>query len=230
MELCLRLVKDAGAAATFFVTHRSPVLEELRADPAAIELGIHPNFLESSSHGVGSREILDHCLDIVPEATSMRTHGLVQSSALFVSISDDYPQISTDVSLFLPFHANLQPTSLFLGRSKRRLVRLPYRWADDICADWPGWDWDSEPENAPGLNIFAFHPIHIALNTDSMGRYEELKSLARGTKLGDLPMTAVEPLVNRGAGARTFLERLLGQAGDGGFARLSDISAEATGS
>ena len=226
IELCARLVQDAGATATFFVTHPSAVLQDLRKASEAIELGIHPNFLEGSSHGSTPSGVLDTCLAMVPEARSMRTHGLVQSSALFELIADAYPQIATDVSLFLPFHADLRPTQLFFGRSKRALLRLPYYWEDDVFAEWPGRDWNARPTSSAGLSLFAFHPIHIALNSDTMARYRELKSLFASTPLMHLRERDVEPLINRGAGARTFLEGLLARQPDFQFRKISDIAEE----
>ena len=156
----------------------------------------------------------------------MRTHGLVQSTALFELIADDYPQIATDVSLFLPFHLDLRPTRLFLGRSKRELLRLPYCWEDDVFAEWPGRDWRVQPERTAGLSLFAFHPIHIALNSDTLGRYRELKALFGSTPLMHLRQRDVEPFVNQDAGARTFLEELLGRQSEFRFRRISDIAEQ----
>ena len=40
---CVALVEDAGVKATFFITHESPIIDELRGNDL-FELGIHPNF------------------------------------------------------------------------------------------------------------------------------------------------------------------------------------------
>lgn len=57
------LVEDAGVAATWFVTHDTPVLDKLRAN-SKFELGIHPNFnflLEGDDrNGSNAREGLLH--------------------------------------------------------------------------------------------------------------------------------------------------------------------------
>ena len=87
---------------------------------------------------------------------------------------DHYP-IDTDVALFLPFHPSLTATMLYAGSSRRQLVRLPYFWEDGFSAIWPDWDWQTGAFDFDGLQIYNFHPIHVALNTDTMDRYQALK-------------------------------------------------------
>jgi len=221
VALCARLCAEAGAPATFFATHASPALDDLRRD-RRFEIGIHPNFLAGSSHGTTLRAVLDHCLNFAPGASAMRTHGLFQSSELFALVCDHYPGIETDVSLLLPFHRNLVPTDLYLGTSGRRLTRLPYGWEDDVAANWPGWRWDAEPVTSPGLAIFDFHPIHVALNTRALGPYGDLKRALGSMQLQNATERDIAHFIERGQGTRSYLERLLGSVEP---ARLSTISA-----
>jgi hypothetical protein len=224
IERCIEMCRSYSVPATFFVTHPSPALQAIASDPL-FELGIHPNFLPNSSHGSGMKEVLDHCLELVPFARSMRTHALVQSSLLFMVICDDYPSIETDVSLFLPNHRSLQPTELYLGYKGRRLVRLPYFWEDDVCAEWPHWSWESLAPASDGLRIFDFHPAYIALNTARMQGYRELKQALGSRRLYEVGPSDFAPYVNPGQGARTFLERLLQSVQPGEFKLISEISA-----
>lgn len=79
------LVEEAGVAATWFVTHDTPVLKRLRDNPK-FELGIHPNFnylLEGGDrNGCNAREVIERLRVIVPEATSVRSHSMTQSTGL----------------------------------------------------------------------------------------------------------------------------------------------------
>lgn len=223
IALCADICAAAGVPATWFVTHDCDVLADLRRAPERAELGVHPNLLPNSDHGESPCEVLGHCLAIVPEAKSMRTHGLVQSSALFSVVADETP-IETDVSLLLPFHPNLEPTSLFLGREGRRIVRLPYFWEDDVAASWPGWDWRDGSCESGGLQIYDFHPIHVALNTDTMDRYAAVKAHLDGRPLTSLSEAECARFRNPGHGARTYLERLVAEYPAGSFARVSDLA------
>lgn len=219
---CAALCRAHGVPATFFVTHPSPVLADLRRD--GFELGLHPNLLPNSSHGVTAEDVLDHCLELVPEARSLRTHALVQSSPFFALIADRYPSIDTDVSLLLPLHPGLKPVDIHMGESNRRITRLPYFWEDDVAAADPAWNWFAPPPAGEGLQIYDFHPIHIALNTGRMDHYRALKSGTVGRPLSSLTEDACAPYVNTAGGAASFLARLMGSAPAASFHTVGALS------
>ena len=58
---------------TYFITHSSPFLNELNASNK-IDLLIHPNFLPNSSHGDSFKEVIDYCMNLVPNADGFRSH------------------------------------------------------------------------------------------------------------------------------------------------------------
>lgn len=214
---------QAGVPATWFVTHASPAVDRLRGRPELFELGIHPNFLARSSHGSTVEAVMGHLLEIVPGATSMRTHGLVQSSVLLDEIATMSP-ISTDVSLLLPFASHLAPVRYRTRRAD--FVRLPYFWEDDLamCQRNPCWTSASLLAAGSGLKIFDFHPIHIALNSPDMTAYEQLKRAA--PDLVNARPTDVARNVHPGPGAGTFFAELLtAVAGLDNVACVRDIAS-----
>jgi hypothetical protein len=220
IQLCADLCRNANIPATFFITNDSPIISDLKHDPN-IEVGIHPNFFPDSSQGRNEKEILENCMDWVPEAKSMRIHGLAQSTRLLTQVIEETP-IETDVSLLLPFHTQLAATEIFLGDPPRKLVRLPYFWEDDIVAVWPNWNWSYESVEAGGLKIYDFHPIHIALNTSDMSRYEALKK-DLGGPLSKASRDEVARFENPNKGARSFLEQLLESEPASSFHKISDL-------
>jgi hypothetical protein len=219
IRLCADLCNQAGVPATFFVTHDSPVLNELRRESDRFELGIHPNMLAGSDHGRSPEAILDHCLSIVPEAVSMRTHGLYQSTPFLATVCRRTP-IEVDLSILLPFHPHLQATTLHCGPRGRRLVRLPYFWEDDVIAAFPEWDWSAPLPllQDKGLHIFDFHPIHVVLNMADMDTYENLKKFMNGRPMASLTEAECRPFCNPGCGTRTYLRSLLARRDDVEFA------------
>lgn len=206
IELCAELCANAGVKATFFATHPSPFLAELAADPR-FEVGVHPNFLSRSTHGDSPEAVMRTCLSWVPDARSMRTHSLVQSSPIFEVVGAQFGQIQTDMSLFLPFHDRLQPMDFF--PAGRRMIRLPYQWEDDVAALWPGWHWEAEPQLGEGLAAVDFHPILVALNVATLSTYHDLKRRLAGRHLTEATRDDLAPLVHDGAGTRSYLARLL---------------------
>jgi hypothetical protein len=205
-----------GVAATWFVTHASDATERLRQRSDLFELGIHPNFLPGSTHGEQPADVLAHCMSLVPEARTMRTHGLVQSSALLGLVRASTP-IAVDVSLFLPHARHL--TTLHYPLEAGSLLRIPFIWEDDaeMYREQPDWRTASVARSADGLAVFCFHPIHVYLNSPDMQSY---RTLAGGNE-----QRALE-LRHDGEGAGTAFVELLEALGGARGATIGELARE----
>lgn len=220
IDATAELLSEARVKATWFVTHASPAVDRLRARADLFELGIHPNFLPGTTHGGTPDEILSHCLEIVPDATSLRTHGLAWSSILLERVMER-PQLSADVSLFMPMAPELRPVEFWWR--KEMLLRIPYYWEDSCEMSKPAASWSLAALRGigAGLRIFNFHPIHVYLNSNDFERYRAIKA-----QTGDLK-TAGRDLLSKATGqvgARTVFMQLLAQlSGAGGGTTIRDI-------
>lgn len=206
IESTARLLRARNVKSTWFVTHRSAAVDRMRSHPECFELGIHPNFLPSSSHGRTPLEILTHCMSLVPDAVSMRSHGLAQSTPMFEQILNQTP-IKADVSLFLPRVSGLVPFDYtWTGRT---ILRVPYFWEDDyeMFQKKPLWRLEPLLSAGAGLKVFNFHPVHVYLNSSDLKPYQSLKRLSKN--LAGLSEDQAEPFIQKGAGAGTLLEELL---------------------
>lgn len=208
-----------GVRATWMITHSSPALERLREHPDLFELGIHPNFMPGSSQGSTPEEILDHCMALVPEATTMRTHALVQSSPLMRTVVERTP-VRCDASLFLLEASHVAPVGF--PAEKGSLVRIPYVWEDDIemLADEPSWSLDRFLAR-PGLQVFDFHPMLVYLNAPDMDPY---RRLTEAGPLAETPFEVAAPLVHDGPGPRTMLEEIVDHLAANGSRRLAEVA------
>jgi len=90
VERCVSILDRFGVKATFFATHASEFLEEIKRRADMFEVGLHPNFHPGSSHGSGTAEVIEHCRGFAGTARSMRTHGLMQWSNLYALIANDF--------------------------------------------------------------------------------------------------------------------------------------------
>ena len=213
IDFAADLLIDRDVRATWFMTHASPAIDRLRDHPDLFELGIHPNFQTGSTHGDTPEAVLDHCLSIVPEATSTRSHGLVQSSSLLRLLACE-PSITVDVSLFLPGATGLQPIDYRLPEGA--LTRMPYFWEDDYEMIQRSPSWELEPLSfSPGLKIFDFHPFHIYLNGADFSSYDELKRRTGGN-IQQAGPGDTDDLIRTGAGPRSLFEELLESMAGGG--------------
>ena len=204
------LVEQAHVKATWYVTHDTPLLDRLRANPK-FELGIHPNFnflLEGDArNGRNARDVIERLQTIVPEATSVRCHSMTQSSQLIALFKE--MGLSHDANHFVPAQTGfeLKPWKLW-----NDLIRVPYFWEDDLHVLY---EYTGEPQSNPdelvrmggGLKVFDFHPVHVFLNTESLDRYEQTRPLHQ---------TPDELIKHRyqGYGTRNRLIELLGFAAE----------------
>ena len=171
---CLDLLEHYEVPSTWFVTHDTPVLARLRANPL-IELGIHPNFnflLQGDSrNGANAEEVLDRMLALVPEAKTVRSHSMTQSTPLL----DMFLRkgLTHDANHFIPEQAGmtLAPWRLWNG-----LIKVPYSWEDDVHCMYGHGDAPAALLAKDGLRVFDFHPIHVFLNTEHLDRYEQARA------------------------------------------------------
>lgn len=206
IEDTVDLIEMADVPATFFVTHETPFLTRLRENPK-FELGIHPNFnhlLNGDFEQVRRvEEIISELMEIVPEASAIRSHSLTQSTRLLENFKS--AGLTHDASHFVPHHIGtaLAPYELWNG-----LCHVPHFWEDDIQIIYGSKDrnrfgsLDDLPLDAPGLRVYDFHPIHIFLNSESLKRYEATRPIHQNPE---------ELIHNRfdGLGTRSVLEKLL---------------------
>ncbi len=173
----INLLKAHEVPATWFVTHDTPALEALRSN-SSFELGIHPNFNKLLSGlddpGASMESEIDRLLEIVPEAKSVRSHSMTQSSVLLNCFRER--GLKVDSNQFLAASSGI-PCRPYLHWNG--LVRVPYSWEDDIH-----WLDSQSPEineylARAELKVLDFHPIHIFLNTESADRYETSRPFHR---------------------------------------------------
>lgn len=155
--------------ATFFATHQTELLNLIKERKDLFSLGIHPNFLENSTHGNSIDEVLDYVLKIVPEAKVSRSHSVVQSGRVFSALYNK--NIKVDSSIMLPYYNNVTSFKQYVGKDEY-IIRAPFIWADDyeLCKSKDKFD-EYIFEDITGLKIIMFHPIHLFLNSESLEDY-----------------------------------------------------------
>ena len=200
IENVLDIMSKFNVKSTFFMTHASSSISRIRKNPL-FELGIHPNFLPKSTQGRNPKEILQNLKNIIPEATSVRTHSLVQSTLLLEEFSQF--DLKNDVSIFLPNCNNLRPVYIDF----QKVLRFPFFWEDDLeMREKQNWDISKFKFHEYGLKIFNFHPIYIYLNSKNMTNYNIIKNEIGLDKITD---DNISQYINSEKGAKTFFLDLL---------------------
>lgn len=198
----INIVRDIGVASTWFVTHNTPLLHQLRNLNGA-ELGIHPNFnplLDGTSVDTGNtaEKIIRSILSVVPDVRSIRSHSLTQNERLV----DQFRSAGlTHVSNFFIPHGRGVEIKPF--RIWNDIVIVPHCWQDNVALKMH-LSFPTEAELCSGFHVFNFHPIHVFLNTEHLDRYERTRHLHQ---------TPDELIKHRydGVGTRTRLLELLNE-------------------
>lgn len=200
----LDILEKYDAYATIFVTHDTALLDRVRENPK-LDLGIHPNFnflLEGDHrYGRNHRDVIKHFLSIVPDAVSVRSHSLVQSSGILQTFFE--LGLTHDCNLLLPVAMKPVPFEHW----NNGLLRVPYIFEDDVeChIGWKNLGAFGAIDALDCVKVFNWHPIHIFLNTEHLDRYKNSSAVHRRHEL-------LKDHVNQGSfGARDLLLQVLGQ-------------------
>ncbi len=191
LERALRWVGELDVPITLFCTHPTPLLDTLDRD--RVELAWHPNFLQPRDDA----EIVEEMARWFPGVAGVRAHALYFHSRLApLYLLRGIRYLAHDLRFCV---GGLAPVRHWSG-----LVDVPGFWEDDVHSLY--FDGDFDPDRVdlerPGLKVFDFHPIHLALNTDRMERYEAARADVEAGRPLDVH-------VNHGAGSRTFLRAVV---------------------
>ncbi|HJT09426.1 MAG TPA: hypothetical protein VJ771_01435 [Candidatus Nitrosotalea sp.] len=195
MEYVYDIIKDTGIKSTWFMTNKSDLIYRLQEDEN-VELGVHPNFNHDSTQGATSHQIMENLLKIVPNAESVRTHGLLQSTNI-LSLFNKYG-IKNDSSLLFPLEKEIRPHQDMFSR----LTRFPIYWADDVMMQQNKM---GLYVNNQGLKVYLFHPIHIYLNSADMESYENMKRFGQA----NLNKDNVKKFIGKSFGTRNLFVELI---------------------
>ena len=216
IKYCFELCRQAGVKATFFATNPTPVLDEIVQD-SSYEVGIHPNFLPGSSQYLNKENepsyatVLDYCCSFVRNPKSMRTHGLYRSSRLYAEIETKYSSINNDCSILAFSQQVNQPYYAWHSDAERPLVHMPYHFEDDVACLLANFNFNNflSACRSSSILIFDFHPIHVMLNSRSMGNYAMLKN---NYSISECTQEIIAQYRHNGDGTHTYLEHLLMKA------------------
>jgi len=198
IEDIIELINDIPA--TFLLTDKA--VQKVLKNVSNIEIGIHPNFMPDSSHGANRRQIIEHILNIVPEAQIVRAHNLVQDSTI-LNLYVEYGLLY-DLSLLEYKNLYIKPFRYWNG-----LIRIPYNFEDDILCMLNENILPNKWLEKTQVLICDFHPIHVFLNSENLERYNTLRSQY---DLNRIKPKVIDKFVNRETiGIRNLFIHLLQQ-------------------
>ena len=196
----LEMLRRADIRATVFAT--SDVDVRTIDD---FDIGIHPNFQGAAQDTTNIKAEMGRLMERFPHATGERSHALVWSSRHYNLLPSEFPQLRYTSNYQMFRQPNIRPFITQAGT-----VELPIFWVDDLCVyldDAINVEEQLALLEQPGLKVFAFHPFHVYINSQSRDHvavartaYHDPERLRHHRCDGD--------------GARTMLEQLLARIGE----------------
>lgn len=207
----LSTITNLNIRPTVFVTHESNVISKFQ-EQDLIDIGVHPNFREGSSHGSTMKQVINTVFDMVPTAETFRSHAFYDSYDIAKAMKQRGIRYDSNLCLYL--QSDLVPLKHCAG-----ITRYPVFWEDDVHWENEGsWNF-SEIEKeffSPGLKVINVHPFMFTLNSPNQLFYDNVKP-----HVESLNETMAEEVRFSGLGVRSFVLEMIKEVHERGHYFLS---------
>jgi hypothetical protein len=202
IEETLNFIRSKGISPTVFATHTSPSVLNCMNE---IEVGLHPFFDPSSSHGSTYERVVDTVLSIPHNIPAYRCHRFASCNKSRQLMKDAGMQISsnvcTDLEVIAPFRDRIGLTevpiffedgSYLLNRHPLDITQTQAKLSQDPL-DW---------------HVILIHPMHFAINTPTFGYMEKIKQSHSRSQWNTMSSKELNSLRWKGTGIRDTIEQL----------------------
>ena len=204
LKYCYSLFEQYGIPVTFFITHPSNFLNE-KIEKGIIDAGIHPNFLKGSSQGNTLNEVIDYCIDLLPNTKSFRCHRYYDVNDVNDYLYEQGFRYDSNLCTLL------QKVDPFFHRSG--LLRFPIYFEDGAYLLHNGnLNFNQVVEQIfylSGLMIINVHPMHMVLNSPHFLYAKKIKDNLSREEWNTLNFKDFDKIKYSGLGIRDFVVDLL---------------------
>ncbi|MDD2228119.1 MAG: hypothetical protein PHY48_01760 [Candidatus Cloacimonetes bacterium] len=188
---------------TMFVTHNSAEVEK-HYQNGKIDRGLHPNFMNGSSHGDGFEEIAETCIGFAPESYGFRSHRAFDVTDIthLMANKHNFKWVSHQITIMQPY---IRPILHESG-----LLNFPVFFEDGThlynCLDLKIGKYDNLL-TSPGIKIVSFHPMNFVFNTPELSYMRNLKDSMTREQFINITPEVISKFRNNALGIRdTVLE------------------------
>ncbi len=169
IDVVIKTLDEHKVKATFFATHKVSIKGH--------EIALHPNYTSTDTY----RDTITKLRNLFPDAKGVRGHRCATDEML-LTIYQELGILYQSAYLMLGMK-NIHPFNLEFN-----VVEMPLYYMDRIHVEEPrysknGFSIKALDLSSPGLKVFAFHPIHIFLNTNKIETYRQAKKHYHEPKL-----------------------------------------------
>lgn len=190
---------------TLFVTHPSERIDHV-FKMGLIDRGIHPNFMQQSSHGDTFKEIAETCIKLAPESYGFRSHRAFDVTDITHMLYNDYGYryVSNQITILQPL---VRPIVHESG-----LVNFPVFFEDGThLYNQLDLSIDSYKKlvASPGLKILSFHPMNYVFNSPSYRYMRGIKDSLSREQFNNIDKHTISRLQNNNRGIKNFIDDLI---------------------
>ena len=183
---------------TLFVTHHSENIE-LNFKNSKIERGLHPNFMNGSSHGNSFFDVAETCIKFAPEAYGFRSHRAFDLTDITHLMSKKYnfKYVSHQITIFQPLikpilhESGLINFPVFFedGTHLYNQLDLNFKKYQDLF-------------HKPGIKIISFHPMNFILNSPNIKYMRSIKDSMSRELYNTISIQSINRFKNTKTGIR----------------------------
>lgn len=205
IEETLDFLQNQGITPTVFITHRSSRVEN---SMDAIEVGLHPYFDPTSSHGSTIAEVVRYVMDLPHNLPAFRCHRFANCNSSRQAMAEAGMLLSSNVC------TDLEIVSPFKDRFG--LLEVPI-FLEDGGYLWRKHSLDmnqhlKEKLLGPGRKVIIIHPMHFAINTPDFGYMYTIKQSMSRERWKGMNKSILNDLRWKGRGIRDIIIELIQMA------------------
>ena len=211
VEQSLKIFDSFGITPTIFATNKLGVLEKAK-ELEKIDLSIHPNFMPDSSQGASFDEVIEFCMNLVPDTISFRCHRYFEVNDIvekFVKFGIKYSSniccLMENIEPYLHRCGNIS-FPVYLEDGAYLLNNLDLNFASIKKTFFP----------KGGLKVINMHPMHLMLNTPYFKYTRDIKDKLTREEWKNLDAQAIAKLNSSKHGIRDFCMELMSYAKNSG--------------
>lgn len=201
MSEYFEIVNDLYISPTLFVTHESEVIADNFAK-GKIERGLHPNFMNASSHGDSFKEVAETCIKFAPEAFGFRSHRAFDLTDITHLMRNEYDfkYVSHQITVFQP---GVRPILHESG-----LINFPVFFEDGThlynCLDLSFNKYRHLFEQ-PGIKVISFHPMNFIFNSPNLHYMRSIKDSLTRDQYNNISQNTINRLKHNGTGIKDMI-------------------------
>lgn len=202
IEETLAFFKAQEIIPTVFTTHRSQAVEACLNE---MDVGLHPYFDSTSSHGATLSEVVKHVVDLPHNLPAFRCHRFASCNRSRQAMAEVGMKISsnvcTDLEIVPPFkdRFGLLEVPIFLEDGGYLWRKHPLEMTPEL----------KEKIEGVGSKVLLIHPMHFAINTPHFAYMDQIKQSTNRKDWNNMTQTTLNQLRWKGRGIRDLIIELL---------------------